>query len=115
MKSGPTLAEPTSRPRARKAAIRPVATVVLPTPEWVPAMTIRGPSVGTRPSSHAGPARPGGPPGAAGRPACHDRRMRIVSLLPSATEIVYALGLGDDLVGVTHECDFPPEARGVRV
>ena len=36
---------------------------------------------------------------------------RIVSLLPSATEIVYALGLGDDLVAVTHECDFPPEAR----
>lgn len=36
---------------------------------------------------------------------------RIVSLLPSATEIVYALGLGDRLAGVTHECDFPPEAR----
>jgi iron complex transport system substrate-binding protein len=36
--------------------------------------------------------------------------MRIVSLLPSATELVYALGLGDDLVGVTDECDFPPEA-----
>lgn len=36
--------------------------------------------------------------------------MRIVSLLPSATEIVYALGLGDELVGVTHECDWPPEA-----
>jgi iron complex transport system substrate-binding protein len=37
--------------------------------------------------------------------------MRIVSLLPSATEIAYALGLGDALAGVTHECDFPPEAR----
>ncbi len=36
--------------------------------------------------------------------------MRICSLLPSATEIVYALGLGDQLYGVTHECDFPPEA-----
>jgi len=33
--------------------------------------------------------------------------MRIVSLLPSATEIICALGLGDQLVGVTHECDFP--------
>jgi iron complex transport system substrate-binding protein len=34
--------------------------------------------------------------------------MRIVSLLPSATEIVCTLGLGDQLVGVTHECDYPP-------
>ncbi len=37
--------------------------------------------------------------------------MRIVSLLPSATEIVYALGLEDDLVGVTFECDEPARAR----
>ncbi len=37
--------------------------------------------------------------------------MRLVSLLPSATEIVYALGLGGDLVGVTFECDEPPAAR----
>jgi len=37
--------------------------------------------------------------------------MRIVSLLPSATEIVCALGLGDRLVGVTHECDHPPCVR----
>src|SRR5580692_11303836 len=37
--------------------------------------------------------------------------MRILSLLPSATEIVYALGLGDDLVGVSHECDYPEVAR----
>lgn len=36
--------------------------------------------------------------------------MRIVSFLPSATEMVYALGLGDQLVGVTHECDYPVEA-----
>ena len=36
--------------------------------------------------------------------------MKIVSLLPSATEMVYALGLGDDLVGVTDECDYPPDA-----
>lgn len=39
------------------------------------------------------------------------RTVRIASLLPSATEILYALGLGDSVVGVTHECDFPPEAR----
>ena len=37
--------------------------------------------------------------------------MRIVSLLPSATEIVCELGLGDELVGVTHECDYPPLVR----
>ena len=37
--------------------------------------------------------------------------MRLVSLLPSATEIVYALGLGGDLVGVTFECDEPASAR----
>ena len=37
--------------------------------------------------------------------------MKIVSLLPSATELVYVLGLGEDLSGVTFECDWPPEAR----
>ena len=37
---------------------------------------------------------------------------RIVSFLPSATEMAFALGLGDQVVGVTHECDFPPEACG---
>jgi iron complex transport system substrate-binding protein len=37
--------------------------------------------------------------------------VRLVSLLPSATEIVYALGLGEDLAGVTFECDEPPSAR----
>src|SRR5918997_4896044 len=40
------------------------------------------------------------------------RTPRIVSLLPSATEIVCALGLGDALVGVTHECDYPPSVAG---
>lgn len=38
--------------------------------------------------------------------------MRIASLVPSATEMLFALGLGDGVVGVTHECDFPPEATG---
>ncbi|MBI2955794.1 MAG: cobalamin-binding protein [Acidobacteria bacterium] len=37
--------------------------------------------------------------------------MRICSFLPSATEMVYALGLGDELAGVTYECDYPPAAR----
>lgn len=36
--------------------------------------------------------------------------MRIVSLLPSSTEILFAIGTGDDVVGVSHECDFPPQA-----
>jgi iron complex transport system substrate-binding protein len=40
---------------------------------------------------------------------------RLVSLLPSATEIVCALGAGAQLVGVSHECDFPPEVRGLPV
>jgi iron complex transport system substrate-binding protein len=39
--------------------------------------------------------------------------MRIVSLLPSATEIVCALGLGSDLIGVTHECDYPEFVRAL--
>ena len=37
--------------------------------------------------------------------------MRIVSLVPSATEILFALGLDKEIVGVSHECDFPPQAR----
>ncbi|MFC6342981.1 cobalamin-binding protein, partial [Nocardioides hankookensis] len=41
--------------------------------------------------------------------------MRIVSLLPSTTEILFAIGAGDDVVGVTFECDFPAEARSRRV
>ena len=37
--------------------------------------------------------------------------MRICSFLPSATEIVFTVGLQDQLYGVTVECDYPPEAR----
>jgi iron complex transport system substrate-binding protein len=37
--------------------------------------------------------------------------MRIVSLVPSATEMLFALGVGDEVIAVTHECDHPPEAR----
>lgn len=37
---------------------------------------------------------------------------RIVSFLPSATEMACALGLGEQLVGITHECDYPPEVKG---
>jgi iron complex transport system substrate-binding protein len=39
--------------------------------------------------------------------------MRIASLVPSATEMLFALGLGDDVVAVTHECDYPPEAAAI--
>ena len=41
--------------------------------------------------------------------------MKICSLLPSATEILFELGLGDQVCGVSHECDFPPEARSKSV
>ncbi len=41
--------------------------------------------------------------------------MRIVSLFPGATELLWALGLGDQVVGVSEACDFPPEARTRRV
>jgi iron complex transport system substrate-binding protein len=37
--------------------------------------------------------------------------MRVVSLLPSSTEILFSIGAGDRVAGVTHECDFPEEAR----
>ena len=37
--------------------------------------------------------------------------MRLCTLLPSATEVAFALGLGDAVVAVSHECDFPPEDR----
>src|SRR5882762_6850097 len=37
---------------------------------------------------------------------------QIVSFLPSATEMACALGLSDQLVGITHECDYPPEVAG---
>ena len=39
--------------------------------------------------------------------------MRIVSLVPHATELLFALGLGDQIVAVTHECDHPPAALGL--
>jgi iron complex transport system substrate-binding protein len=39
--------------------------------------------------------------------------VRVVSLLPSATEIICALGAGQDLIGVSHECDHPPEVAGL--
>jgi iron complex transport system substrate-binding protein len=41
--------------------------------------------------------------------------MKIVSLLPSTTEILFGVGAGADVVGVTFECDFPEEARGRRI
>jgi iron complex transport system substrate-binding protein len=45
------------------------------------------------------------------KPQQHEaRRMKICSLLPSATEILFLLGLGDQIVAVTHECDYPPDA-----
>ena len=39
--------------------------------------------------------------------------MRIVSLVPHATELLFALGLGDQVVAVTHECDYPEAAASL--
>jgi ABC-type hemin transport system substrate-binding protein len=44
-------------------------------------------------------------------PTATTTALRIVSFLPAATEMVYALGLGRNLVGRTHECDSPEEAK----
>jgi iron complex transport system substrate-binding protein len=41
--------------------------------------------------------------------------MKICSLLPSATEVIAALGLHDELVGISHECDYPPSVKGVPI
>src|SRR4051812_18546607 len=53
----------------------------------------------------------GGHSGIVSRQGQYAAPVRVVSLLPSATEIVYALGLADDLVGVSFECDEPASAR----
>src|SRR5437660_5668735 len=58
------------------------------------------PSPGTEPYPRAGRLAP----------ARNTAAMRVVSLLPSATEILFAIGAGQQVVGVTHECDFPLEA-----
>ncbi|HVQ57506.1 MAG TPA: cobalamin-binding protein [Solirubrobacterales bacterium] len=42
---------------------------------------------------------------------CHIQTMRIASLVPSSTEMLFAIGLGESVVGVTHECDWPAAAR----
>ena len=41
--------------------------------------------------------------------------MRICSLLPSATEVIALLGLSDELVGISHECDYPPSVQNVPI
>ena len=45
-------------------------------------------------------------------PRLQSRDMRIVSLVPHATELLFALGAGPEVVGVTHECDFPQRRAG---
>jgi iron complex transport system substrate-binding protein len=49
----------------------------------------------------------------AGHRRHYSHRMRIVSLVPHATELLFALGLGDQVIAVTHECDHPPRARSL--
>src|SRR5690348_7188050 len=92
-----------------------------PTPRATRSASAPGPTgtSGTNRTSSAMPAGPG-PASVSARAAAtrasapawaYPGLVRLVSLLPSATEIVYSLGLGDDLVGVTFECDEPPAAR----
>src|ERR1700712_4722857 len=52
-------------------------------------------------------------PGKPAAPACDHRGVRIASLVPSSTEMLFALGLGEQTVGVTHECDFPAAAAAL--
>src|SRR5918993_482576 len=84
-------------------------------PPGTPTSPPRGPrwTSTSRPDRRIAAGRPAAPPRAPGR-AGHERLppMRIASLLPSATEIVCAIGLADELVAVTHECDWPLEAIG---
>lgn len=47
------------------------------------------------------------------KPAAPPAQQRVVSLLPAATEIVAALGAGEQLVAISHECDYPPEVVGL--
>src|SRR5829696_8271459 len=62
-----------------------------------------------------GRARARGERGARTGSTSDDEPVRIVSLLPSTTEILFAIGAGDDVVGVTFECDYPEEARARRI
>src|SRR5687767_2347979 len=59
--------------------------------------------------SSASPSR-SHPPSFDKRSLTSSSLMRIASLIPSATETLFALGLGPDVVGVTHECDYPAAA-----
>src|SRR5579859_8249573 len=98
MKSGPTLNGCTESPRRRKAPISPRVTLVFPTPLCVPAMTTAL-SPGSM-SCHATAAR-------------YSPCMRIVSLLPSATDMIAELGLLDSLVGISEDCNWPAAAAGL--
>ena len=64
-----------------------------------------------RSPSSPGAFRAGSPGAQADGTVLASDPVRIVSLLPSTTEILFAIGAGDDVVGVTFECDYPPEAR----
>src|SRR5438309_8317897 len=101
MKSGPTLNGWTVRPRRRRAATRPRLIVVLPTPLWVPATM----------NALSDPRPRSGPGLTTAAQGSMRSSMRIVSLLPSATDIIHELGLMDSLVGVSEDCNWPPEVR----
>src|SRR5580700_4509440 len=101
-----TMATPSSRDRRLRCQ---------PTTQWsegpaAPPRTL-WPRPGPRGCGILAALGPGSAPDAMG----DDGRVKIVSLLPSATEIVFALGLGEDLRGVSFECDYPESARSVPI
>src|SRR5438132_12859683 len=98
MKSGPTLNGCTTCPRRRSAPISPNVIVVFPTPLWVPPTTIALSGFESESGVLVAKAAQATMAG-----------MRIVSLLPSATDMIADLGLLDSLVGVSEDCNWPPE------
>ena len=94
----------------RRPLRRPADRRSPPVAHDLPPLASRQPT--PRPGRSA-PAQPLASAPAAGQAA--RQSMRIASLLPSATEIVFAVGAGDEVVGVSHECDYPAAARGLPV
>ena len=97
--------------RARQRSPRETKKILLIVhrdPERVVRCEARTPSTAGR-RRRARPGRAGAASSVRRPRTIYLSRMRIVCLVPSATELLFALGLGDEVVAVTHECDYPPE------